>query len=476
MERYETGSGKKTLSRWLLLFMITLAVTLLPAGKTCLAAGSTYRVQVTEGYLALRTAKAFDYYNEIGKLYTGDTVEVLDSTDSDYWYVYSSKLDKYGYVNKDYLKAVSSSSSSKPVTTNTSGYWTVKVDSGYLALRTAKAFEYENEIGELYTGDTVQVQDTSDSTYWYVYAPSLGKSGYVNRNYLIAPSSYGWTVKVDSGYLALRTAKAFEYENEIGKLYTGDTVQVQDTSDDTYWYVYAPSLNKSGYVNRNYLIAPTGVSASGETWSVKVDSGYLALRTAKAFEYKNEIGELYTGDTVQVQDKSDDTYWYVYAPSLNKSGYVNKNYLVALASAPVSGETWTVRVESGYLALRTAKAFEYENEIGKLYTGDTVQVQDKSDSDYWYVYSSKLGKSGYVNRNYLVSTSSSSVSGVTKTVRVESGYLALRNAKAYDYSNEIGKLYTGETVQVQDTSDSTYWYVYAPTLQKYGYVNSNYLY
>ena len=61
------------------------------------------------------------------------------------------------------------------------------------------------------------------------------------------------TVGVASGYLALRTAKAYDAGNEIGKLYTGDTVQVIDSSDYQYWYVYAPSLGKSGYVNKDYL-------------------------------------------------------------------------------------------------------------------------------------------------------------------------------------------------------------------------------
>ena len=135
--------------------------------------------------------------------------------------------------------------------------YSVSVSKGYLALRTAKAYDSSNEIGELYTGDTVQVQDTSDSTYWYVYAAKLGKSGYVNRNYLVGGGSYtggsSYTVSVSSGYLALRTAKAYDSSNEIGELYSGDTVQVQDSSDGTYWYVYAPKLGKSGYVNKNYL-------------------------------------------------------------------------------------------------------------------------------------------------------------------------------------------------------------------------------
>ena len=105
-------------------------------------------------------------------------------------------------------------------------------------------------------------------------------------------------------------------------------------------------------------------------------------------------------------------------------------------------------------------------------------MQDSSDPTYWYVYSSSLGKYGYVNRNYLTGPVSSpaSVTGPSRTVRVSDGYLALRSAKAFDKSNEIGKLYTGDTVQVQDTSDSTYWYVYSSKLGKYGYVNKNYLY
>ena len=192
--------------------------------------------------------------------------------------------------------------------------------------------------------------------------------------------------------------------------------------------------------------------AALETYTVKVDSGYLALRTAKAYDASNEIGELYTGDTVQVSDKSDSTYWYVYSPKYNQYGYVNKNYLAgAVSTATVSsGFTYTVKVDSGYLALRTAKAYDASNEIGELYTGDTVQVLDASDSAYWYVYSAKLGKYGYVNKDYLQGGSiggSVLPSGSLYLVKVDSGYLALRTAKAYDASNEIGELYTGDMVQ-----------------------------
>ena len=92
--------------------------------------------------------------------------------------------------------------------------------------------------------------------------------------------------------------------------------------------------------------------------------------------------------------------------------------LPVTAKESFAGSIYTVSVAKGYLALRTAKAYDSSNEIGELYSGDTVQVQDTSDNTYWYVYSPKLNKSGYVNRNYLIGAGSSSPSVVTKTVSV----------------------------------------------------------
>lgn len=216
------------------------------------------------------------------------------------------------------------------------------------------------------------------------------------------------------------------------------------------------------------------MAASVDTYRVKVESGYLALRTAQAYDYRNEIGKLYTGDTVEVQEYGSGDYWYVYSSKLKKYGYVNHNYLIYDGiSEDFSDSDYTVSVATGYLALRTEKAYDYRNEIGRLYTGDTVRVIDSSDSGYWYVYSSKLDKYGYVNKDYLIAPKR--ISGAVYYVTGTTYYLALRNAKAYDASNEIGKLHNGDYVYVQDTSDSTYWYVYAPDLNKYGYVNKNYL-
>ena len=156
----------------------TIAAVSVPCSSQIVMASDTYQVGVSKGYLALRSAMAYDSSNEIGELYSGDTVEVTEYTTSDYWYVYSPKLNRSGYVNNDYLYFLSS----QP--TSSSGSYTVSVAKGYLALRSTKAYDSSNEIGQLYSGDTVTVSDSSDPQYWYVYSPKLNLSGYVNKDYL----------------------------------------------------------------------------------------------------------------------------------------------------------------------------------------------------------------------------------------------------------------------------------------------------
>ena len=109
-------------------------------------------------------------------------------------------------------------------------------------------------------------------------------------------------------------------------------------------------------------------SFAGSIYTVSVAKGYLALRTAKAYDSRNEIGELYTGDTVEVTDTSDNTYWYVYSSKLNKSGYVNRNYLVG-GAASTGGSNYTVSVLSG------------EADIGFMGPETTVYTANEGSKD-----------------------------------------------------------------------------------------------
>ncbi len=286
-----------------------------------------------------------------------------------------------------------------------------------------------------------------------------------------------FTVHVNDGYLALRTAPAYDYSNEIGSLYNGETVTVNGQQTGDYVWVYSSKYGRSGYVNWNYLVGYTSSSAASATHQVSgLKSGYLALRTAAAYDNNNIIGKLYNGDYVTVTGGTSGNYVWVTSSSLGKSGYVNKNYLTQLSvSTAQSGDMVVTNLKSGYLALRTAAAYDYSNEIGKLYNGDYVTVTGGVSGDYIWVTSSKLGLSGYVNKNYLTSTSGQTT-GTAKTVcNITSGYLALRTAAAYDYANEIGELYNGDVVYYSGSSSNGYAWVYSPKHGRSGYVNANYI-
>ncbi len=247
-------SMKKSLV--LLLLLALLASTFAVCKVEPVQAASTYTVSGTKHYLALRSAARYSASNEIGKLYNGDTVTVSKTGNSSYWYVYSSKLNKSGYVNKKYLVAGTSAASNTSASSGSS--YTVSGTKHYLALRNAASYSASNEIGKLYNGETVTVQNASGS-YWYVYSPKLDKSGYVNKKYLTQGASSGtsnngnsYTVSGTKNYLAIRSSAKYSASNELGRLYNGETVTVQNASG-TYWYVYSPKLDISGYVNSKYL-------------------------------------------------------------------------------------------------------------------------------------------------------------------------------------------------------------------------------
>lgn len=203
-----------------------------------------------------------------------------------------------------------------------------------------------------------------------------------------------YSVSVDTGYLALRTAPSYDDNNIVGKLYTGDIVEVENKPNGEYWWVYSPKLGKSGYVNKDYLVT----QRSYGDYQVKVEKNYLALRSAPSFDASNEIGELYTGDTVTLKEMPEGQYWWVYSPKYDKYGYVDKDYLTTPHST--YGD-YRVKVDTGYLALRTAPAYDDGNIIGELYTGDVVSVEEKRGG-YWWVYSPKHNREGYVDADYLV--------------------------------------------------------------------------
>jgi uncharacterized protein YgiM (DUF1202 family) len=81
----------------------------------------------------------------------------------------------------------------------------------------------------------------------------------------------------------------------------------------------------------------------------------------------------------------------------------------------------------------------------------------------------------YFDNNFAGSAQQMQNSQAIKTVSVASGYLALRNAPSYDASNEFGKLYSGDVVQVVGAASGSYVQVYSAKYGAYGWVNAGFL-
>lgn len=281
----------------------------------------------------------------------------------------------------------------------------------------------------------------------------------------------------------------------LTKLENNDMVKLLDNSDAVYWKVRVEDEQIEGYIDSRFLTDEQSAVISPRDMYVSGVPAYLTLASTNGADY-TELGRAYNGDTVTVLAEPDGNLWYVYIESLRSYGYVLKDYLSNEKPTPTPAPTPTptpaprntapaaitnyymyVTGVDYYLALRSEKAYSASNEIGKLYNGEAVQVLNDTTGTYWYVYAPSLGMYGYVNSDYLFFSTYTppSYSSSYWTVTGVTYYLALRSEPRYDWTNEIGKLYNGESVEVIDTSLGDYWYVYAPTLGMYGYVNYDYL-
>ena len=307
----------------------------------------------------------------LAQLKLKDEVEVIDDSSETCYYAYYKTKNVYGYITKEYL------TEEKNAVCKRQDAYTSKQTSIY-----STNGEKPTEIEKLKKNSPIYIVSKNSGDYWYVYDKTGKTFGYVKSMDISTSKTQDTTSTASKAQTQNSTAQAQPQTQSTGSYYTG-----------------------TGSTPSNY-----------STYYAKVNTGYLAIRTAKAYDDSNIIGQMYTGYKVYVIDKSTGTYWYCYSPDNGVYGYVNSNYLVS--SNPGSGNnyqastgytTWTVGGTNSagghYLALRTAPSYNSANEIGKLYDGQTVQVYSNSYASYydtyWYVYAPSLGKWGYVNSNYI---------------------------------------------------------------------------
>ncbi len=230
-------------------------------------------------------------------------------------------------------------------------------------------------------------------------------------------------------------------------------------------------------------------------------------------EDSNVLTKLSNGEKISLIDKGDDGYWKVYIKAEKTIGYMPDHYLTNEKGAVTEPVTRYVDIKSGDTMTIRSLPEEDANAVGILKRGQKVTLMADMSGDFDYIYADQAKTYGYVESSGLSSKKVSTAKASDQTavtpqqtvpahpqtrtqpkaqdrvfgpaaapvshlgeyyVSVQKGYLALRNAKAFDSSNEIGQMNNGESVWAMETN-GTYWYVYSPSLGMYGYTNSGYL-
>lgn len=230
-------------------------------------------------------------------------------------------------------------------------------------------------------------------------------------------------------------------------------------------------------------------------------------------EDSNVLTKLSNGEKISLIDKGDDGYWKVYIKAEKTIGYMPDHYLTNEKGAVTEPVTRYVDIKSGDTMTIRSLPEEDANAVGILKRGQKVTLMADMSGDFDYIYADQAKTYGYVESSGLSSKKVSTAKASDQTavtpqqtvpaqpqtrtqpkaqdrvfgpaaapvshlgeyyVSVQKGYLALRNAKAFDSSNEIGQMNNGESVWAMETN-GTYWYVYSTSLGMYGYTNSGYL-
>ena len=170
-----------------------------------------------------------------------------------------------------------------------------------------------------------------------------------------------------------------------------------------------------------------------------------------------------------------------------------------LLLVPITAYADTTCIVTGtknYLALRNAPRTDERNEIGKLRNGDYFIVTSGGQNGFAYGHTVG-GYYGYVNANYLraadyyqpqytptpqynpapqytTAPQYNYSGGTPKMVTGTKNYLALRSSPVRSESNEIGRLYNGDTFYVTEWGNTGFAYGHTAS-GRYGYVVSAYL-
>lgn len=213
---------------------------------------------VTTSALNIRSGPGTDY-GVITKVYKGDKLEVLESSNG--WYKIKLSNGKIGWGSGAYISTSSNSGGSSNNETSTPSNGTKAViTTSALNIRSGPSTSYAVTT-KAYKGDSVQILESSNG--WHKIKLSNGKIGWGSGSYISTSSngggssdnetstpSNGAKAVVTTSTLNIRSGPSTSY-SVITKAYKGDRVEILESSNG--WNKVKMSSGKIGWGSGAYI-------------------------------------------------------------------------------------------------------------------------------------------------------------------------------------------------------------------------------
>ena len=229
---------------------------------------------VTASVLNVRSGPSTSY-SVITKLYKGDKVEILESSNG--WNKIKTSSGKTGWSSAEYLSTSGTSGS----TSTTDKKATVTAST--LNVRSGPSTSYSITT-KVYKGETVEVLESSNG--WSKIKTASGKIGWSSEEYLSTSGTSGSTsttgkkATVTASTLNVRSGPSTSYSITT-KVYKGETVEVLESSNG--WSKIKTASGEIGWASEEYLSTSGASDNTGNSTTpsnkvkVVVDLAYAQL-------------------------------------------------------------------------------------------------------------------------------------------------------------------------------------------------------